>query len=42
MMARALDFCDAMMPGMHVGSSSVHIKLAELGLSEYLDKVLRK
>lgn len=27
-MARALDFCDAMMPGMHVGSSSVPTALA--------------
>jgi len=27
-MARALDFCDAMMPGMHVGSSSIPTALA--------------
>jgi 2-methylcitrate dehydratase PrpD len=27
-MARALDFCDAMLPGMHVGSSSVPTALA--------------
>jgi 2-methylcitrate dehydratase PrpD len=27
-MARALDFCDAMLPGMHVGSSSVPAALA--------------
>ena len=27
-MARALDFCDAMAPGMHVGSSSVPVALA--------------
>ena len=32
-MARALDFCDAMMPGMHVGSSSVPTALAAAELA---------
>lgn len=32
-MARALDYCDAMMPGMHVGSSSVHTALATAELT---------
>ena len=32
-MARALDFCDAMMPGMHVGSSSVPAALATAELA---------
>ncbi len=32
-MARALDYCDAMMPGMHVGSSSVLTALAAAELA---------
>jgi len=32
-MARALDFCDAMVPGMHVGSSSVPTALATAELT---------
>ena len=32
-MARALDFCDAMVPGMHVGSSSVPTALATAELA---------
>lgn len=32
-MARALDFCDAMMPGMHVGSSSIPTALATAELA---------
>ncbi len=32
-MARALDYCDAMMPGMHVGSSSVLTALATAELA---------
>jgi 2-methylcitrate dehydratase PrpD len=32
-MARALDFCDAMVPGMHVGSSSVPTALATVELA---------
>jgi 2-methylcitrate dehydratase PrpD len=32
-MARALDFCDAMLPGMHVGSSSVPAALAAAELA---------
>jgi len=32
-MARALDFCDAMIPGMHVGSSSVPTALATAELA---------
>mgnify|MGYP001040350427 CR=1 FL=1 len=32
-MARALDFCDAMIPGMHVGSSSVPTALASAELA---------
>src|SRR3989304_1573960 len=32
-MARALDFCDGMIPGMHVGSSSVPTALAAAELA---------